>query len=222
MKPGMKAPPGTPDRYSLWDTIACLGVKPTLRRLWAGTPRGVRLERARVRTLRFAELARAPADGVQPGSDRWVELVRLGEDYRRRAARWEGYFEPEQEESGSKDDWWDGWSGFFNGAMSIVDFGEVAWVLPVLGVVLAAAAVSLVPLLLIPPLVFSIRRGRARGRLRLALSGRRCADCGYDLRGLDPALPAKLLDGTDVGPVACPECGSPWPLVPPPVRGERR
>jgi hypothetical protein len=35
----------------------------------------------------------------------------------------------------------------------------------------------------------------------------RCADCGYDLAGLDS------IDGA--GPERCPECGAPWPFIPP-------
>jgi hypothetical protein len=51
----------------------------------------------------------------------------------------------------------------------------------------------------------------ARARKRL------CPGCGYDLRGSPPGLPLDRLGGVDVGPRACPECGSVWPLVPPPA-----
>ncbi len=35
-----------------------------------------------------------------------------------------------------------------------------------------------------------------------------CPLCRYDVRGLAPA-------GCPLGPARCPECGAPWPLIPP-------
>jgi hypothetical protein len=50
--------------------------------------------------------------------------------------------------------------------------------------------------------LLNIPRQRFR-RLHAALLDSRCPDCGYDL-----TRPPELAD-------VCPECGSPWPLVPP-------
>lgn len=47
----------------------------------------------------------------------------------------------------------------------------------------------------------------------------RCPSCGYDLRALACPIPLTLTGGVDLGPARCPECGSAWPLVPPPVPG---
>ena len=43
-----------------------------------------------------------------------------------------------------------------------------------------------------------------------------CPGCGYDLSGLSH-LESRGSTLLDVGPERCPECGAPWPLVPPPV-----
>jgi hypothetical protein len=43
-----------------------------------------------------------------------------------------------------------------------------------------------------------------------------CPGCGYDLSGLSH-LESRGSTLRDVGPERCPECGAPWPLVPPPV-----
>lgn len=55
-------------------------------------------------------------------------------------------------------------------------------------------------------------------RLRRTLRDRSCPDCDYGLASTKPAFEPALL--RIVGPKACPECGSPWPLVPPPNAGE--
>lgn len=57
---------------------------------------------------------------------------------------------------------------------------------------------------------------RIRRRLRGALDQVNCPDCGYDLRGSVAAIPARPLDRLTIGPERCPECGSLWPLLPPP------
>lgn len=52
------------------------------------------------------------------------------------------------------------------------------------------------------------------GRVRAALAGKACADCGYGLEGAPVDERARYL-----GPRRCPECGGRWPCVPPGVRG---
>lgn len=59
-----------------------------------------------------------------------------------------------------------------------------------------------------------------RRRALRRLESRSCPDCGYRLQGAPAAVAPKLLKGVPSGPVACPECGSPWPLIPPPTRDE--
>jgi hypothetical protein len=55
-----------------------------------------------------------------------------------------------------------------------------------------------------------------------ALAARRCLRCGYSLERLPQAIDPALLDGLQVGPLECPECGLRWPLVPPPRPTTRR
>lgn len=59
-----------------------------------------------------------------------------------------------------------------------------------------------------------------RRRLSLALRTRSCPNCRYALGSLPEAIDPALLGGERVGPERCPECGSRWPLVPPPVDDE--
>jgi hypothetical protein len=183
----------------------------------------VRLQRARMRTGPFVRAAASLGATSIPGANQAAEFARLGEDYRHRAAQWESQLHPEAADGRSaRSDRDSGCLDFAVLPIELLNFAEVFWVLPVLLVVLAVVAAPLVPVLLLPPLVFAFRRRRVRGRLRDALSLRSCPDCGYDLKGHDPALPPGMLGSTDVGPALCPECGSPWPLVPPPTRGEAR
>jgi hypothetical protein len=59
-------------------------------------------------------------------------------------------------------------------------------------------------------------------RLARALKQGLCPDCSYNLRGTEPAVDPRLVDGQFVGPQRCPECGSRWPLLPGPVPGAGR
>lgn len=62
-----------------------------------------------------------------------------------------------------------------------------------------------------------LRVGRAQEQLLAGAGSGRCVDCGYDLRETRPAIVPNDLDGQWIGPRACPECGAPWPMLPPPV-----
>lgn len=53
--------------------------------------------------------------------------------------------------------------------------------------------------------------------MRRTIADRICPDCAYDLSSLPDALPAEALAHIRVGPAHCPECGVPWPLIPPPA-----
>ena len=61
-----------------------------------------------------------------------------------------------------------------------------------------------------------LRIGNRRVHHRM-LAGQ-CPDCGYDATALPPAFDEPLL--ATLGPARCTECGSPWPLVPPPAADE--
>lgn len=55
--------------------------------------------------------------------------------------------------------------------------------------------------------------------LGASLQSRSCPDCGYPLGDIPPGIDPSLLGGVNAGPARCHECGTPWPLVPPPVAG---
>lgn len=67
----------------------------------------------------------------------------------------------------------------------------------------------------------AIGRGEwMRRRTLRRLDSLSCPDCGYGLRGTPPGVAPERLKGLPTGPAACPECGSPWPLIPPPTQQE--
>jgi rRNA maturation protein Nop10 len=61
---------------------------------------------------------------------------------------------------------------------------------------------------------FRPRRGVLAG---IILRHATCPDCGYRLAETQPAFPPAECLGVWFGPRACPECGSAWPMIPPPV-----
>lgn len=101
--------------------------------------------------------------------------------------------------------------------------------------VLVAFAVAVVGLLLIVPwmsalligtaIVLAIghaiqtiaQRKRSPCAIRRAFLEEQCVDCGYDLKGAANAIDPGFLDGMDIGPPVCPECGGSWPRLPPQV-----
>lgn len=74
--------------------------------------------------------------------------------------------------------------------------------------------------LLLPVAIFAAKRKRGRSLLARAIVDHTCPACEYDLSGLmaDEVGGRGLLR---IGPANCPECGAPWPLVPPPVPKEK-
>jgi hypothetical protein len=54
-------------------------------------------------------------------------------------------------------------------------------------------------------------------RARRALERGECPDCGYELGGTKGFVLSDAAGDLNIGPRRCPECGSPWPLLPPPV-----
>jgi hypothetical protein len=59
--------------------------------------------------------------------------------------------------------------------------------------------------------------GRATQQFTARFRARQCPDCGHDISQIPPAIDPETLHGQWVGPAACPKCGVPWPMVPPPV-----
>lgn len=59
---------------------------------------------------------------------------------------------------------------------------------------------------------------RARASLRLG----RCPDCGYDLAGVPGVSVRDGERAVSIGPRRCPECGAPWPLLPPAIASAPR
>lgn len=60
-----------------------------------------------------------------------------------------------------------------------------------------------------------IRVRTERRRLLAGAQGSACPDCGFPLADVRPAPTALPERSAEVGPAVCPECGCPWPLVPP-------
>lgn len=75
--------------------------------------------------------------------------------------------------------------------------------------IIAAALLGALILLALP---LHARTRARRARLTRSLRDRACPDCNYNLAGAPEGLPGSL-----AGPRTCPECGAPWPLVPPPA-----
>lgn len=94
-----------------------------------------------------------------------------------------------------------------------------AWA--ILTLMLAIAFRPSIAMLLTTPLigvmiVLQIRTGgRPTSRLLRALDVAVCPACEYDLTGLDHWPSHHMLE-EHCGPQLCPECGTSWPLVPPP------
>lgn len=54
-------------------------------------------------------------------------------------------------------------------------------------------------------------------RLREALDRPICPDCGYNLEGLPESKDRWGRPAPGMGPHCCPECGTPWPMIPPAI-----
>lgn len=192
--------------YALWDTLK------DLRFRWgwffAATPTAARSERARQRVGMYAEAAR---NGVFD--------FRLAEDLARRRRMWErhlddGSTEPDAE--GYRKRRRHEWAGPLGEFLFIG--GDEVFVALIAGAIAVVAGTALGVLLAIPWLAWHIARTRRRARCRKALAARVCPDCSYDLSGLPDEIEPENLEGQRIGPERCPECGVPWPLLPPPVR----
>lgn len=83
-----------------------------------------------------------------------------------------------------------------------------------------SALLILLGLCLIPILGWTMWQDGKRVPVRRALSQLLCPLCSYELTGND-VIPAEQLNGEHCGPQKCPECGTPWPLIPPSCPKER-
>jgi hypothetical protein len=184
--------------YSLWDTLVELRLpRPAA---FGFTPRTIREKRCQLRTARYD--AAASAGLVDPT---------LADDFGERRMRWEFNLETPQKppvDRPRKDwSWWDflwlGWDEMFILASLVA-----AVAFAVAGLVLLAVWIPL-------HMLRFIRRTRCRKAIHRCL----CPDCSYDLHGVPDAIQPDSLDGRHVGPAKCPECGAPWPLLPPPISG---
>jgi hypothetical protein len=182
--------------YSLWDTLVDLR-RPRLA-AFGVTPASIREKRCELRTALYAQAA----------ASRLVDAS-LAEDLAERRRRWERHLEPEPEDPNAprkRRDW--SWLEVFGWGDAI---GAIAIAV---GAILAVGALILL-LVWIPLLIIRFIR---RARCRKAINHCHCPDCSYDLAGVPDAIDPEDLDGQFVGPARCPECGSPWPLLPPPIR----
>lgn len=77
------------------------------------------------------------------------------------------------------------------------------------------AAFLALPISAVATLMMTAYRCRLAGRLVRAIRMPQCPACAYDVSALS-AIPPERIDGQISGPDRCPECGTPWPLIPPP------
>ncbi|USO00220.1 MAG: hypothetical protein H6810_06045 [Phycisphaeraceae bacterium] len=61
--------------------------------------------------------------------------------------------------------------------------------------------------------IIAVVYGRHGNRV-MRTQRRRCASCGYDLSSHADAFAPDLISLECIGPQTCPECGTPWPLIP--------
>ena len=78
---------------------------------------------------------------------------------------------------------------------------------------------ALIPLVLIaiPIVTWRIRSATHRRGIRRSLFDGCCPTCGYTLADKMIGGVVRPVSWIPVGPARCPECGTHWPLVPPPV-----
>jgi len=77
----------------------------------------------------------------------------------------------------------------------------------------AAGAVFVLALIVVGFVLEANRRG-GHAKAISRLEGEHCPACQFSLVGLPPAVPVELAQ-IDFGPQMCPECGQPWPKIPP-------
>lgn len=201
------------ERYAKWDTMK---LPYGFNEAYIEPPKTVEGERARRRVAPFEEyLALAEEDANSEHAQ--LALRSLSREARRRWSHWrtpsamgEVGFVLTVVSFGARGL---GIVGLLVVTLYLFTTSRAVWLgsgsgLLVLGIVMAIVAV----------LIYALVRWR-RGRRTPAekLKESICMDCGYSLAETKPAIAAKDLDGLWVGPRACPECGAPWPMLPPPV-----
>jgi hypothetical protein len=77
------------------------------------------------------------------------------------------------------------------------------------------------PFLALGAIIATTFLGKRRlGRLSSTILSKSCPDCGYSLETAGDADVPRFGPIRGVGPRVCIECGSPWPLIPPPAARE--
>ncbi|MBX3404318.1 MAG: hypothetical protein KF699_12985 [Phycisphaeraceae bacterium] len=93
------------------------------------------------------------------------------------------------------------------------------WMVPAIALPLLSPQSSFAPLVTLVPFLgmFGLMAfvSTASRRHQSRLLNRCCLDCGYALDHLPSTISTLEGVAVDTGPERCPECGCPWPLVPP-------
>jgi hypothetical protein len=193
-------PPATHPKPGPWDRLP-----------WSSSyrPRGVSLARFQLasRTREFESAARgrlAPEIGRE-----------LAIDYARRTAYWRRNLPVVSSESPRP-------SGF-SSPLGVADIVFWALLIPAWVVVLWLDNQSWLLWLIFAAIIALVfirgRRQNLAASLMDAIEHRACPACGYDLNGSPDGIEPDLVLDTRTGPRVCPECGTPWPLLPPPAPG---
>lgn len=187
--------------YSLWDTLVEL--RRPRPQAFGFTPNATRAHRCELRIARYE--AAAASQVVDPA---------LAHDLMDRRFRWESHLESDGADPGGsrhRNDP-DRWSWL---DLPAFGWGESIIGLVAIGVAFYAIGGLFLLLLMIPLWMLRYRRRR---RCRAAINHKLCPDCCYNLDGIPDAIDPEQLNGQHCGPQRCPECASPWPMLPPPAR----
>ena len=199
--------------HSVWDLAAARRSDRSKRSVEPALLAAELQRRQRRRIAAFERAADLLASGVLQGPIADGTLRRLGETYRFRSERWG--------EKRARPTLLGQCATMLVGVMFACAPGVAAYLLGWKMLPLYAGA----GLLLSSPLFVAVAyRSRYFGkqsgdeavdRAMERFARRHCVDCNHDLSKAPSALPTEPMDGTNVGPRACPKCGTPWPLVPP-------
>jgi hypothetical protein len=197
----------------VWDLAAARRSDRTKRSIEPALLAAELQRRKRRRIAAFERTADLLASGVLQGAVADGTLRRLGETYRFRSERWT--------QRRARPTLLSQFVTMFVGVMFACAPGVAAYLLGWKMLPLYAGA----GLLLGSPLFVAVAyRSRYFGestgdnavdQAMERFANRCCVDCNHDLSKAASALPVEPMEGTNIGPRACPNCGTPWPLVPP-------
>lgn len=164
--------------------------------------------RAKARTRAVRECFECLTDGT-PFERRMLALRTLAEDVRERRGMWTHRAAP----LGTV------WQRFACSPLSLIacilvgPFAAIALLCAGVAWVALGALVTLSIGLLVP--LFSLRKSVVT--TAHICQNKVCPDCSYLLGNLPSAIPQEYGSDFWLGPQHCPECGSWWPMVPPPL-----